>query len=393
MEKTLTAHITQRIQAGAHKSEIEEDLIAVGWQEGDVEKAYAEALVALGFPTPSAGVVGYGASVQRATTLEIVLNFFSFILLGISATALGTLLFEIINHYFPDALNTLSDYYYYNATSDTIHYATAAIVIAFPLYCGVMRFWFSTFRRDEGKREARLSKWLTYLVLLVASVTVVGDLIVVVYTLLQGEITARFLLKALTILTIAGAIFGFYFYERKAVQYKKPVTRSLFQVFGWVFSVAVLIAVVLGFVVAGSPMTARKKAFDMQRAQDLSTLVGCVSSYAQSAHYLPDSLTTLQESERYSYCSNAMQDSETKTPYEYRVLSPLVPTAQKNVYEGSVELCATFSLDSQGTENQKELSKRYVINTTSNKWYIHGKGRSCDTEKIRVNVYTSETTF
>jgi uncharacterized membrane protein YraQ (UPF0718 family) len=60
---------------------------------------------------------------------------------------------------------------------------------------------------------ARLSpvrRWLTYLTLFLASTALVCDTITLVYHLLGGEITLRFLLKVLVVAAIAGAIFGYY---------------------------------------------------------------------------------------------------------------------------------------------------------------------------------------
>jgi hypothetical protein len=53
-------------------------------------------------------------------------------------------------------------------------------------------------------------RWLTYLTLAIAVSVIIGDSTNLVYHLLGGEVTARFLLKALTIGSIAGAIFVYY---------------------------------------------------------------------------------------------------------------------------------------------------------------------------------------
>ena len=91
MEQTsLQQHLEERIRAGASKESIKEQLLAVGWAEDEIEQAYTDALIATGVPVPVDGT--RGTYTKRTSTLEIVVNFFSFILLGIVATALGTLL-------------------------------------------------------------------------------------------------------------------------------------------------------------------------------------------------------------------------------------------------------------------------------------------------------------
>jgi hypothetical protein len=57
---------------------------------------------------------------------------------------------------------------------------------------------------------------LTYLTLFLAACTLMGDLIGAVYTFLGGELTARFLLKVLTVGLIAGTVFAFYLVELRA---------------------------------------------------------------------------------------------------------------------------------------------------------------------------------
>jgi hypothetical protein len=68
---------------------------------------------------------------------------------------------------------------------------------------------------DPTKRASRPRKWLTYLTLFVAGVSLVGDTTALVYNLLGGELTIRFLLKAATIAIIAGGIFAFFLVDMR----------------------------------------------------------------------------------------------------------------------------------------------------------------------------------
>ncbi len=51
---------------------------------------------------------------------------------------------------------------------------------------------------------------MTYLTLFIAALFVLGDLITLVFYLLSGETTVRFLLKVLSVASITGGIFGYY---------------------------------------------------------------------------------------------------------------------------------------------------------------------------------------
>ncbi|TXH00848.1 MAG: hypothetical protein E6P95_02985 [Candidatus Moraniibacteriota bacterium] len=372
--QSLTSYVEGRIRSAVPKAEVVEELLSIGWTEDDIETAFREAVIALGAPVPDS--LSRGMLTRKAGAVDVVINFFSFILLGIVATALGTLFFQVINLLLPDVL-ALSSWYDADSARSAIHYAIAALLIGFPLYYASLRLWFRKFREDEGRVESKLSKWVTYLVLLVTAVTIVGDLIVTVFTFLQGEITLRFFLKALVILGIAGAIFGFYFLERKKIQYRVDIPRLVFQRFGWGISAVVGIGIVLGFVVSGSPMTERLRGLDNTRETDLSMLAGCIESYALDIGRLPTSLADLRQSNQYSYCSGSMNDPETGEAYEYRIV--MASRQEALTLVGEFELCATFALPSDEQENFSQFAN-------SNVWAIHGAGHSCDTVTARLTT-------
>lgn len=367
----LSAFASGELKGGVTPKEVVEKLVAVGWSEDEARGAVSAGLVANGVPVPEKGKRAGG---RISSTVEVVANFFSFVGLGVVATALGVLYYQIINYYFPDPL--VVQYGRNLVSTEAVHYAIAALIIAFPIYVVVIRLWFRWFREDEEKTETRLTKWLTYLVLLVTAFTIVGDLIAALYYFLQGEFTVRFLLKALTILVIAGTIFGFYVLERRKIQYQKDIPRSTFQGIGWGAGVLVLLAIALGFQVAGSPETARGRGLDDQRAQALRTIAGCVAGFGMDQRALPASLEALREFGQYEYCLSSINDPETKMPYEYRIVSASA-ISPAGIRVGTFELCAEFTRSSDGTT---EPVGPYGVD----KWAKHGTGRSCDTETVNL---------
>jgi hypothetical protein len=373
-QQDIHAFMTDKVLAGTSKRDIHEQLSAVGWSDDDIDAAYAEALVETGVPVPHDS--SKGTYTKKASAVEVVLNLFSFILLGVVATALGVLYFGVINYFFPDSLEVTSQWRVEQAR-ESIHYAMAALIIGFPLYFFSVRMWFKAFRESEGKVESKLTKWITYLVLLIASVVVVGDLIAVLNTFLQGEITMRFFLKGLTVLAIAGAVFSFYFMERKKIQYRKDISRTVFQGFGWSLLGVIIVGIILGFVAAGTPATERERTFDTQRSEDLQSLARCVNNYAQQFEQLPETFDTMERASGFTYCSDNFTDPQTEAMYEYRVVEPL-HTQRQGILVGSFELCATFT---QNTINEE----------TSNKWYAHEAGRACDSELVSVKTTPENT--
>ena len=370
-KKTVVEYVGELIDKGISKSEIKARLLAVGWSEDQIESAYGQALIQNGAPTPEDEkefVTG-----KKSSAMEIAVNLFSFVLLGVVATALGVLFYQIINKYFPDPL--ARNYYRGRFSTKAIHYSISALLIGFPMYYLSMRLWFRSFRKGEGKIETLLTKWLTYLVLLVASITIVGDLITALFTFLQGEISIRFVLKAVTILGIFGAIFWFYFLERRKIQYRQEISRKTFQIFGLVISVIIIIGIILGFVAGGSPAMERKRGFDEQRANDLADISQCLENYARQYKRLPNSLEELNKT-TYSYCANK-KDPKTNKSYEYNIISQS-KTVGKNK-EAEFELCANFALKSESNLPDGYPMHRYGH---PNQWEEHTAGRNCDRMQV-----------
>ena len=371
---TLSGYVESRLRAGIPQAVIKGELLAVGWTEEQADAAYRDALVALGIPLPQAG--DRQALEKKSSTIDIVTNFFSFILLGIVATALGTLWFQIVERSFPDPLAAIGGRDQWGLTR-AIHHAIASLVIAFPLYLVTLRLWFRKFREDENRSESALSRWLTYLVLLLASVTIVGDLITVLFKLLQGEYSLRFLLKALVIFIIAGLIFGFYALERLKIQYRRNISHNVLRAFGGSVAALVALGIAAGFFAAGSPETARKLAFDGERASNLNELSRCIERYARDLGRLPASLDELSRSPRYVDCGAAMRDPETRRAYEYRIVTPSRSEGPATLAD--FELCANFSLASIDDPSGPAIhGERYRI------WSDHGVGRSCDTVTVQL---------
>ncbi len=133
-----------------------------------------------------------------------------FATLYISAISLDTLVFKLIERAFPDPTDTP----YEIASADrTMRWSIASVIIAFPVSLWVSRSVLRAIAGDPNKRAARIRKWLTYLTLFAASMVLIVDLTALVYNFLGGDLTSRFLLKALTVAVISGAIFVYYLWD------------------------------------------------------------------------------------------------------------------------------------------------------------------------------------
>jgi hypothetical protein len=129
-----------------------------------------------------------------------------------SAYYLGNLLFSFINSTFPNEFERDNMSFVIMG----IRFATAGLVVAFPVF--LLAAWRISrqIAADPTRRNSAIRKWLTYVTLLIASAVLVGDSISLVYNLLGGELTTRFVLKVLVVAAIAGSAFGYYTWSMKA---------------------------------------------------------------------------------------------------------------------------------------------------------------------------------
>ncbi len=370
----LSDYVGRRLEAGRSGAEVCAELMAVGWSKDAADAAYRDGLVSLGIPLPDearASGVPSGSAGPKAATLDIAVNLFSFILLGIAVGALIVLCFALINRSFPEQGELLGEYMQI-ATAREIHRSLASLAIAFPLYAFAMRWWITRFAGGHERSESRLTKWLTYIVLLVASMVIVCDLIAVVYSMLQGEMTTRFVLKVFVILGVAGTVFGFYLFERRAVQFAKPVPPGVFRGFGLAVTAMILLAAIAGYLSAGSPTTARSLAGDAARANDLASLSACIEHFARNRGNLPGTLEQLERASISTSCPT--YDRETRQRYGYRIVVASRPEGTARV--GDFELCAQFALAS--------ASKGTPVPTGAESWRDHPAGRHCRVKTVQL---------
>jgi len=209
MSNELNTFVGKALEKGQGRADIQRVLVEAGWQEEEVKKALS-AFAEVQFPVPVPRPRPY------LQAREAFLYLISFITLYITAFSFGFLLFAFIDKAFPDQLSIGGRFY-----SGGLRTAIASIIIAFPLYLFLMWRLAKAVARDPERRKSLVRKWLTYLTLVVAAAIIIGDLIAILANLLGGELSARFILKALTILVITGSIFGYYLWDLQKEEKEK----------------------------------------------------------------------------------------------------------------------------------------------------------------------------
>ena len=305
---------------------------------------------------------------KRNIPRDLFLHLLAIVTLYWSAVSFVTLIWQFINKVFPDVL---ADYYQNNGSLELIRFSVSAIIIVFPVFIVVSRYLNKIYAREAAVRESKIRKWLLYLTLFISSLVIIGDLIFVINTFLGGEITTRFILKALSVLLVAGVILGYYLDD---VRRDTPTKSAKY--FAWVSGVLVLAVIAGAFFVVGSPNSARLVQFDQQKISDLQGIQSQIVNYWQKKEALPNSLSDLNDP-----ISNfkVSVDPQTNQPYEYNV---------KDAANLSFELCATFNKegnDQYGRYNEVQPIA-YPTKGQSDNWQ-HSAGRACFERTIDKQLY------
>ena len=292
-----------------------------------------------------------------------------------SAVSLINLLFEIINTSFPDPLS-----FSYDNFSSGMRWSIASLIIVFPIYIFLSRFINKDLDANFLKKNLGVRKWLTYLTLFVAGVTIITDLILLINTFLGGEITARFAFKVLSVLVVAGTVFAYYFYDLKRDVGQKSGKMKLLV---WAVSFGVLASIVGGFFIMGSPFTLRMKRFDERRVNDLQNIQYQIVNFYQRKGNLPNSLDELKDP---IAGFNIPLDPDSAVSYGYEKVSDL-PTGQASL---SFKICADFSLSSDAQIDSKGVTRSVPIflgDDYLNENWQHEKGLVCFDRKIDKDLY------
>lgn len=272
------------------------------------------------------------------------------ITLYISAGSLITLLFALIDAHVYDALDMLS-------YTGGIRFALAVMIVIFPVYLFLSWYIRKDIITHEEKHGLAIRRWFIYLTLFLASAVVLGDVIALVNTFLNGEITVRFILKMLAVLVVGMAVFSYYLYDLRRI---KDDDRQVRSVFIWASGLGVLATIIAIFFVIGSPQTNRAERFDQERVWHLDALQYQILEYWRQTDALPNDLNDLEDD--FSYFEIPV-DPETGVSYVYTRHSDL-----------SFELCATFARPSG---DEREYSRVYDPHVFGTGNFEHAEGYVC----------------
>lgn len=283
-----------------------------------------------------------------------------------SVVSFIALLFQYINVLFPDQLD-----FYYTRAMDSMRRSISVLVIVWPVY--ILMSWMlvkEMINRPE-KRKISVRKWLIFLTLFIAAITIIIDLVTLVYNFLGGELTIKFFLKLLVVLLVAAFSFVYYLWDLKRESSERP---KILKIIAIVTSSIIIISIVAGFFVVGSPSTQREYRFDERRIDDLQVIQNEIVNYWRQKNTLPQELKGLENS-----ISGFMPPTDPKTgdSYEYIAVDLL-----------NFDLCAIFGTSSMyDSEKIPAYRSRLYYKDHYRQNWSHGAGRTCFRRTIDPDMY------
>ncbi len=307
-----------------------------------------------------------------------------------SVVAFLNLVFATLDKRFPDVLNAVYQYGYSTYDYEGIRSSLATLIIFFPVFLVVSYYWRKFPKISLGSIDETIKKWVIYIILFLSSLVIVIDFVTLVRYFISGEITERFILKALITLVVAGLVGFYYIYLLKGKLETHPKASLIFRIVGILL---VLGAIFYSFSVIGSPMKQRSLRLDDSRIGDLQNIQYQIINFYQQKEKLPATLEELSNPLTGSYVP-VEPEFEKGMKYEYNILDA---KALK------FELCATFAepipkgwneyrgggsipMPYAAYEKDMAMSYPYPGGGTNESW-DHEAGRTCFERTIDKDIY------
>lgn len=257
-----------------------------------------------------------------------------------------TLLFSIINIYFPDALQYGWEY---DSSASSIRIAIASLLVFFPTFL-LLGMLSRSKDSDAADDKPVIIKWFLYISLLIAGGVLLGNLVVLILSFLEGELTIRFILKVCAVFIVVGSAFGYYVLDIAGFW---SAHKNLLRSAVIVSVIAILASATLGFFSITGPSEAREISLDARQVSELKRISYEIESYTRENESLPNSLEDV-----YMRQNVIPTAPEGRSAYEY------IPGNNEEY-----KLCAEFMYASQSGYN------------TDVQW-THDAGRWCFDQSV-----------
>ena len=310
--EVLVEFVKACLERGMTRADIAHAAESGGWSPREARNALdAFADVALPVPVPKKRVSG--------SPRDAFLHLLGMAMLCTAAFATGVILFQFIEHWLPAATDNAAAF-----SAGSLRSAAAALLVSLPILGLVHRTIGRDTSRDPAVRLTPIYRTLAYLTLLITALIMAGDLISAIVCFLSGDLTARFILKAATILMLAGGIYLWFSSDVRREEMigsatglgtipPAPRWRDWLQRIGAALAVVSLVAALYA---VGSPFRQRLLQLDASRVSDLRSIQQKVETYYERQGILPATLEALAENP--TTFLDRTNDPVTGTAYRYK---------------------------------------------------------------------------
>jgi hypothetical protein len=275
------------------------------------------------------------------------------------AVSVGMIIFEIINKKIIDVLQSNNGF-----SLEALKFAISALVISAPIFYLTSRQIYKSLFAGILDKNSGVRRWLTYFILFIAAIVMLGWLIAVINNFLNGDLTWKFVFKSLTSVGISAAIFFFYFFDirqKEIAGQKEKLVKIYF--YASLSVVVIVFAASLFFI--PSPQQTRSIKIDEAILGNFTSIDNAIQTFYQSDGRLPKDLNELKKNFNYITSDN-LKDPVTAKDFDYNIVD-------KKDYQ----LCATFQ-----TANKNGTDRSYPNNLYVDQW-PHDAGYQCLTQNIK----------
>lgn len=209
MDEKLIQFVDHALGKGLDHATIRQLLMSAGWTAKDIAEVFCSRDLELPIPeptrvlTPRAGGAKPAGSVWPRRARDAFLHLLTFGALYALTTSLIVLLFIYIDFAFPDPAWRIS-FARLQETLMVIRIQLAVVIVSFPVFMILWHFLLREVRRNPDKVAMR--RWLGYFSVFIGVLTMSGDVMALIYFLLEGQLTIRFLLHAAVLFLIPGSL-------------------------------------------------------------------------------------------------------------------------------------------------------------------------------------------
>ncbi|TWI37132.1 DUF5671 domain-containing protein [Paracoccus sulfuroxidans] len=191
----LTEFVREALSKGQSRDQIADALGEAGWGHPMIRDALASWQQSPGLPpVPRAA--------RYVSAREALVHGLLFLSLGTVICNLVSLGMTLIDNLIADPLDVYG-YGYYGMT-----WPIASLIVFLPAFLFMNRYINRTAGPDGGRSLVR--RWFAAITLLLALMTLLGDAVYTIYALLNGDLTLRFVVKALWVGLLAVLVLGYY---------------------------------------------------------------------------------------------------------------------------------------------------------------------------------------